>query len=293
MPESYDLQYDEQGRPYYHMPGQSKNYVSPKAFGGEKPAGGNFFKHGPEWNQDKGKWDSNLNWGNILSLVAGGAIAAPAIAGAVGAAGAGAGAGAGGAGSAGAGAAGAGVAGSALPSTVIGTGMMPTVAGGTGLAGAAGTAGAAGGGGSVLSGVMKRAPQIASVLGGASGAAQEQKNFDSRNALDWERLKLQAPGERARTALSAALAKNYTPSAIKWGGPGSGLRGEIPTYSGGRPEAMSKALQDPTLQQMLQQALSGRSPVDEAQSRTSRSGGMDKALGAGSLIASLLSQYRR
>lgn len=129
---------------------------------------------------------------------------------------------------------------------------------------------------------------IGKIFGGASKSSQDQKNFDAQNAYNWERLKLEAPGQRARTSLGAALAKNYQPRSIKWGGPGSGLRGEIPEFSGGSQGAMRSALQDPMLQQLLSDAIAGKAPASYDQQATRKSSLLDKILGIGGLAGSLI-----
>lgn len=75
MADSYALQFDDQGRPYYQWPGMPKTYVSPVAMGGEKPKDTTgIFRTAPSFNQNTGDWETGLDWGNILSLVAAGVI---------------------------------------------------------------------------------------------------------------------------------------------------------------------------------------------------------------------------
>lgn len=166
------LKLDAEGRP---MTADGK-YISPVAFGGAAPSNGSFLKTRPEFNQDTGRFESGVDWGNVLSAGVGGVLAAgalPAILGAGGGAGGATGAAAGGAlpsttvgsgfvpgiaGSAGLGAEAAGVGAGVLPSTVIGTGAIPAIA-------APASAGGIATGGSILS-------NIGSQLGGLRGIGQ-------------------------------------------------------------------------------------------------------------------------
>lgn len=64
------LKYDN-GRPYYLIPGTNqRSYVSPVAMGtGTRPEGGGGpFKHDWSWDQNKGKWVQNTDWGNLATL---------------------------------------------------------------------------------------------------------------------------------------------------------------------------------------------------------------------------------
>lgn len=80
-------QYDDQGRLYYDIGGH-RSYVSPAVRGGQRgpngetdqayalPTGGGILHGRPGWNQDTGKVESGLDWGNILSMVAAGILTA-------------------------------------------------------------------------------------------------------------------------------------------------------------------------------------------------------------------------
>lgn len=192
---------------------------------------------------------------------------------------------AGGAGAAGAGAAGASALDGVGPSTPAN--MAATSAAETPPAGIAAPGASSG---SLLSTILGKSKGLSNVLGGASKAAQGQSNFNSANAVNWEKLKLAAPGDRLKTALGAALTKNYTPETLNWGGPGSGLKGQIPTYSGGTKAAMSKSLQDPMLQQMIADAEAGKAP-DYSQYENPGGSGLDKVLGSASTISALASLF--
>ena len=57
--------------------GGKKNYLSPTSFGGKVPDGGSFLKSSPQWDKDKGEWETKTNWGNLMGVGIGGTIAAP------------------------------------------------------------------------------------------------------------------------------------------------------------------------------------------------------------------------
>lgn len=130
---------------------------------------------------------------------------------------------------------------------------------------------------------------LAKLFGGASKSQSDSKLAQSRNQLDWEKLKLAAPGMQAKTSLAAALAKNYQPQTVQWNGPGSGLRGEMPKYSGGTAGSMASASQDPMLQAMLSNAVAGRAPAQYSAMENPKSSIWDKLLGGGAFGLSALS----
>lgn len=143
-------------------------------------------------------------------------------------------------------------------------------------------------GSKAVQGIGAGASALSSVLGGAAKGSQDQNNLDRNAQMAAEQTKLQAPGIRANTALKAALAKNFTPQTVQWGGPGSGLRGEMPTFSGGLSASMQESQRDPMLQQMLQDAMAGKAPVSIDAAAANKTSGLDKALGSGSLISGIL-----
>lgn len=113
--------------------------------------------------------------------------------------------------------------------------------------------------------LMAAAPDVfsglADVFGGA--AKSDSANANSTDALklalqrlnlDTKKFATAAPSERLATGQRAALANAATPAAVHWGGPGSGLRGEVPTFTGGI-KSVYKANEDPELRQLSQQVL--------------------------------------
>lgn len=285
-----DVQKEAQsGKSYVNMSDGSKLYLSPRAvdpYTTEEAPKGSFLRSRGEWDTKKGEWKRPINWSNILSAATGGAIAAPFVAGAVGAGAAGGGA------SAGASAAGSSIPliapASVLPAASSGIlSSIPTLAA-TQTVPFTGSL-AAGGGGKVgmLSKIGQyakkgynlydKASNVSDVLGQAAKSGQAANQVRDATRLSQESLRLgrdrfatEAPGQRLRTALRAALAKGSAPTTVTWGGPGSGLRGEVPTYS--RP-----SLQDPSFQALIQQILE-----DElmAQRQGGTAGGGDRSMGA-------------
>lgn len=122
---------------------------------------------------------------------------------------------------------------------------------------------------------------LGEVAGNAAGNSDKSRQIENNSALDYARFNQNAPRVRARTALDAALAQNYSPRTVKWNGPGSGLRGEMPTYSGGFSDAMTKAKQDPMMAALLSDVVAGRSgkgtTIDRLEPK--KSSVLDKILG--------------
>lgn len=326
---AYDIQYESDGRPYTWIGGQvggKKSYISPVAMGtGTRPDDNTgIFRKGPQWNASSGKWETPIDWGNILNVgVAGGlgagalsaaglfggaaapgsSAAASSTAGTGATAGVGAGTGAGvGLGETAAvtgipastaaslpgfaaipsaeGLAAGG--GGALASTPIGNGMAATPAGGSGMA--------SGGGTSALSRVAGVGKKLSDVLGGASKSQADSRHTAAQDQLDWERLNLAAPGSKLSTMLAAALTKNFTPRTLNWGGPGSGLKGETPSYSGGSNAAMRLSLQDPMVQKLLADVEAGKAgiPNPTAAGQPGHESRWDKILGGAAFGTSIL-----
>lgn len=302
---AYDLQHDANG-PYYWIGGKEggkKSYVSPVAMGtGTKPEDTTgIFRQRPQWNASSGKWETPIDWGNVLNVgVAGGlgagVLSAAGLFGGAAAPGSSAAASTSGAGASAAapGYVGADVLGTAasaspagLASTTIGTGMVPGVAGGTGI-----TTG--GGSMSILSNVLGKVKGLSQVFGGASKDQATSKALQARNQLDWERLNLAAPGIKAQSALGAAMAQNYKPRTLNWNGPGSGLRGETPSYSGGSTAALSDAMKDPILMKLMEDVKNGRGGVPNpyGPGGAGHESTLDKILGGTAFGTSVLGALR-
>lgn len=161
----------------------------------------------------------------------------------------------------------------------------------------ASTAASALGGHSALStalGIGSKVKGLASVLGGASKDQAASKAMAARNELDWQRLNLDAPGKKLSSSLAAALTKDYTPSTLHWGGPGSGLRGETPTYSGGAKDALTAAKNDPAVAKLLQDVLNGKAgiPNPQAAGGAGHESLLDKILGGAAFGTSVLGAIR-
>lgn len=75
MPEGYQLQYDEQNRPYFQLPGQPRRYVSPVAMGERPPEDKTgMFRSRPQWNARTGKFETPFDWGNLATMATIGAL---------------------------------------------------------------------------------------------------------------------------------------------------------------------------------------------------------------------------
>lgn len=199
-------------------------------------------------------------------------------------------------------------------STLLGEGGIPA-----GLSTAGVTPGligeAVGGGGGGVTGFLKSLggkaiTGIADTLSGAADSAQQSNDRKAAIAASLENTRLgrdqfalNAPGERMNSSVRAALAKNYTPSVAHWGGPGSGLRGEVPTYSGSQSfhdaihNADTQGLMDRVLKDETAQQQHGGITGDNADAAIPTNIGQDstgdKILGGTSLGSSLLAAILR
>lgn len=146
---------------------------------------------------------------------------------------------------------------------------------------------------------------LSDVLGGASKAGAQNNIQQDRNTLDRESIRLgrdrfatAAPEQRMSNSIRAALAKRAAPASVSWGGPGSGLKGELPQFSGGI-KSIYSGLQEPDTQglmdtvlhdQLMAQQQGGISGggKDTAMPEINKSSTMDKIIGGGSLASSIL-----
>lgn len=73
-------QYDPKKGLWFTKPGGKVNYISPVVMQGPNktrgttPDTGGGLVNKPSWNNQTGKWDNGLNWGNIMSLAVGGVL---------------------------------------------------------------------------------------------------------------------------------------------------------------------------------------------------------------------------
>ena len=92
-------------------------------------------------------------------------------------------------------------------------------------------------GGGTITSIMDMA---APILGGAAKNQAQSGMNNAQLQLGRDRL-LQdkfktdqsLPGQRLANSVAASKVANYNPVKFNWNGPGSGLRGEIPSFSGG------------------------------------------------------------
>lgn len=136
--------------------------------------------------------------------------------------------------------------------------------------------------------ILDVAGAVSPLLGGASKGANDSLQNQTNNTLNYADHNLRAPRTRLGTGARAALG-SAGPVSLNWGGPGSGLRGEKVSMSGGYKDALAdprmKQLSDSVMMQTMRDQLAG--PL---QMPTAGKGG--KALGAASLISSLLGGVR-
>ncbi len=309
-PVNYNLQWDGT-KPYYDLNSGGKQYLSPaeamgiqqaaKAdgtpvdprvtayLGGASPETGgtsgptsSLFKNAGEWNPDTGKFDQSINWGNIMAMGVGGAMAAPLIAGAV----AGGAAGGGSAAAGGGAATGGGVVGGGLGTGALGVGA--TVPG----AGMATGVGMGSTGGSLLSGIG-----TSLVKGGVSKALSgyAQSAAGNREAANNDNLKMaQAMLERDaqsrrdtssayRDSMMSQYAQNYHPNVRPNGVPGGSPNPVTPAS-----QAASGELYAQALAKLKANAGNYTTPVAQIPSMQTKPGVGENLAGYGSLLLSLM-----
>lgn len=129
---------------------------------------------------------------------------------------------------------------------------------------------------------------------------QRQYEDEESARLARDKFALAAPGERMSQSVKASILGNLKPTSINWGGPGSGLKGETPTYSGGFSEALqnmdpdTRALLSRIIQDNLKSQTTGGSTGggQDAYTKPSPEFGktstMDKIIGGGAFATSIL-----
>lgn len=136
-------------------------------------------------------------------------------------------------------------------------GILSTLLKVAGIGGAPFTGGAS----LALTGGADALSSLSDVFGKAAKSDTDQRNTAdtlklalARLGLDTKKFATTAPAARLATGQRAALANAASPAEVHWGGPGSGLRGEVPTYTGGI-KSIYGANQDPEMRQLSQQTL--------------------------------------
>lgn len=152
------------------------------------------------------------------------------------------------------------------------------------IPGAGGAAAATGGSTGIIDSLLKVAPALSDIFSkaGASDVAQsntaDQLKIALLNAgINAKKLGVTAPATRLATGERAALAQAATPAQVHWDGPGSGLKGEVPTYTGGI-KSIFDANQNPTMKALSNQVLND-SLVGEMSGGVS-GGNQDASLGS-------------
>lgn len=139
--------------------------------------------------------------------------------------------------------------------------------------------------GPIASAGMDAFSGLSSVLGGAAKGSAETSTAQAPSKLAFDKLNIDTPATKARRALSVALAQNYKPSTVNWNGPGSGLKGQLPTFSGGVDSALPAAMSDPLVAELMGNVKAGK---DATYKSGMESSPLDKVLGAGGLITGIL-----
>ena len=235
--------------------------------------------------EKQGFLSRNANWLMYIPLaVAGGGVAAGVAAGGA------------------AGAAGASSAGGGIGETAAVTGVTPAIGGSLGTGATAGT----GIGTSILSKAGPYAEKLAPILGGmAKSGAEANQNRDrilpsmEHAQLARDKYALDAPSTRMSQSVRASAIKNAAPVKVNWGGPGSGLRGEVPNFTGGYTGAVqnldpqSRQLADTVLAKTLQDQLAGRDDESEWLDKFGSTSVQDKIVGGAATAANIYAGIRR
>lgn len=175
-----------------------------------------------------------------------------------------------------------------------------------------------GGSGSPLSKIGKVAGAVQPILGTMAKAGVDANNNNNRNNLTaaqisngeantqlaQDQFALNAPKTRLNETAKASLLSHLTPSTVNWGGPGSGLKGQVPTFSGGANEGMSllsgdiSPLAQATIAQNLKDELAGKdstnpylAQTDNYLGKVNSSNPLDSGVGAASTLSSFINAY--
>jgi hypothetical protein len=167
-------------------------------------------------------------------------------------------------------------------------------AGGTGLGTGLAT------GGSILDKVKASAGKLSPILGnmakaGADANAQRDRLLPSMESakLARDKFALDAPGTRLSQSVKSSILKSASPTQINWAGPGSGLKGQIPSFTGGFSGALSnmdpqaKALADEILHKNLTDQLAGKDSQTTFLDQFGHESPMDKIIGGASTASSV------
>lgn len=166
----------------------------------------------------------------------------------------------------------------AATSSILPAGSTGAVAEGGGLSGALGTAANIG-------------RSVAPILSNMANSRGQAEDTNTRNALTQEQIAQRQPGVDLSNIAKSEAFKNG-PVQAHWGGPGSGLRGQILTYSGGLNDPRSPELTSSIKQFQDQQVNKALHPADPA-AAGQRGGAVDNALGWGGVAASLIGALAR
>lgn len=165
--------------------------------------------------------------------------------------------------------------------------------------------------GGAASAIGAGASALAPVLGSASKDANNTNLINDKNKMDaWksqedaslnrDKFATTAPGTRLDTSYKASIMDRLKPSSIEWGGPGSGLKGQLPVFKGGLKEAMSDlspethSLSQQVMKDMLASQMEGGSTGGRKDSYMApqpvmgKSSTGDKLLGGSALVTSIL-----
>lgn len=207
----------------------------------------------------------------------------------------------------GAAAAGGGAASSAALEGSAVQGITPELAGSLGADSAAGTGIAgAGSAGSILGRAAPYINKAAPILGGMAKAGADANAARDRILPSMEsaqiardKFALDAPTTRLTQSVRSSAIKNAAPVAVNWAGPGSGLKGQVPNFSGGYQNALAnldpetKQLAEATLHKDLQDQLAGKDDQSRWLDQFGKTSVQDKIVGGAATAAQLYAGVKK
>jgi hypothetical protein len=178
-------------------------------------------------------------------------------------------------------------------------GLTPEIAAGIGTgANAASAASGIGGWVGKAGSILDKAEPILGNMAKSGAEANRSRDVLMPSAenskLARDKFALEAPGARMGQSLKASILAHGRPTSVEWGGPGSGLRGEIPHFSGGVSGAWAdldpraRQLGDSILTSNLQNQLAGKDAETPYLDKIGSTSTMDKIIGGVSTGTSIL-----
>ena len=160
-------------------------------------------------------------------------------------------------------------------------------------------------GGSILDKVKSASDKLGPILSNMSANGQkanqtrDQLMPSAENAkLARDKFALDAPTTRMNQSVRASILNTMTPTQVQWGGPGSGLKGQIPTFTGSFTGAIqnmdprTKQLADTVMTKDLQDQLAGKDDETKFLDQIGKESALDKVVGGASAGANIFNALK-